>query len=87
VERGLLGLVAAAVVLAAAGVWRLSDDGRGTSAADAGPVHVHGLGVNRADGALFIATHTGLFRVGEGESSAVRVGDNYQDNDGLHRSG
>jgi photosystem II stability/assembly factor-like uncharacterized protein len=44
---------------------------------------VHGLGVNPADGALFIATHTGLFRVSEGESSAVRVGDNYQDTMGF----
>jgi photosystem II stability/assembly factor-like uncharacterized protein len=83
VERGLLGLVAVAVVLAAAGVWRLSGDGRGTSAADAGPVHVHGLGINPADQALFIATHTGLFRAGDGESKAVRVGDNYQDTMGF----
>ncbi len=29
---------------------------------DSGPVHVHGLGVDPADGALFIATHTGLWR-------------------------
>jgi len=83
VERGLLGLVAVAVVLAAAGVWRLTGDGRGTSAADAGPVHVHGLGIDPADRALFIATHTGLFRVGERDSSAVRVGDSYQDTMGF----
>jgi hypothetical protein len=81
VERGLLGVVAVAVVLAGAGVWRLSDDGRGTSAG--GPVHVHGLGIDPADGALFIATHTGLFRVGEKDSSAVRVGDSYQDTMGF----
>jgi len=83
VERGLLGLVAVAVVFAAAGVWRLSDGGRGTSAADAGPLHVHGLGIDPADKALFIATHTGLFRVGERDSSAVRVGDSYQDTMGF----
>ena len=83
VERGLFGLVVVAVVLAAAGLWRLSDDGRGTSAADAGPVHVHGLGIDPADKALFIATHTGLFRVGDGQSSAVRVGDSYQDTRGF----
>jgi len=83
VERALLGLVAVAVVLAAAGVWRLSGDGRGTSAADAGPVHVHGLGIDPADKALFIATHTGLFRVGERDSKAVRVGDSYQDTMGF----
>ncbi len=83
IERGLLGLVAVSVVLAAAGVWRLSDGGRGTSAADAGPVHVHGLGIDPADRALFIATHTGLFRVGERDSKAVRVGDSYQDTMGF----
>jgi len=83
VERGLLGLVAVAIVLAAAGVWRLSDAGRRTSAADAGPVHVHGLGIDPADRALFIATHTGLFRVGERDSKAVRVGDSYQDTMGF----
>ena len=33
-----------------------------------GPVHVHGLGVNPADGALFVATDTGLFRVARGAS-------------------
>jgi hypothetical protein len=83
VERGLFGLVAVAIVLAAGGVWRLSDGGRGTSAADAGPVHVHGLGIDPADKALFIATHTGLFRVGEKDSSAIRVGDSYQDTMGF----
>jgi photosystem II stability/assembly factor-like uncharacterized protein len=50
---------------------------------DPGPVHVHGLGVNPADGALFIATHTGLYSVGEGERKAKRVGDRYQDTMGF----
>jgi hypothetical protein len=46
---------------------------------DPGPIHVHGLGVDPDDGALFIATHTGLYRVGKGETKAERVGDKYQD--------
>lgn len=46
---------------------------------DPGPIHVHGLGINPADGALFIATHTGLFRAGENERKARRVGGRYQD--------
>jgi photosystem II stability/assembly factor-like uncharacterized protein len=46
-------------------------------------VHVHGLGVNPADGALFIATHTGLFRVAEDERKAERVADRYQDTMGF----
>ena len=50
---------------------------------DPGPIHVHGLGVNPADGALFIATHTGLFRVPDGVSEAERVADRYQDTMGF----
>ena len=46
---------------------------------DPGPIHVHGLGINPADGALFIATHTGLFRAGENERKPLRVGARYQD--------
>lgn len=52
-------------------------------AADSGPLHVHGLGVNPADGALVIATHTGLFRATRGEQRARRVGDLYQDTMGF----
>jgi hypothetical protein len=83
VERALFALAALAVVILAASLWRLSGDGQGTSAADAGPVHVHGLGVNPADGALFIATHTGLYRSGDGDSRSARVGDSRQDTMGF----
>jgi len=87
VERGFVGLVALAVVVLAAGLWRIAGDGGTTSATDAGPVHVHGLGVNPADGALFIATHTGLYRAGAGDSKSVRVGDNKQDTMGFTVAG
>jgi hypothetical protein len=50
---------------------------------DPGPIHVHGLGVNPKDGALFIATHTGLFRVPEGEDRATRVAERFQDTMGF----
>jgi len=50
---------------------------------DPGPVHVHGLGVNPSDQSLFVATHTGLFRIPEGEQEATRVGGNYQDTMGF----
>jgi hypothetical protein len=53
------------------------------SMGDPGPIHVHGLGLNPRDGTLFIATHTGLFRVAPGESSATRVGDRFQDTMGF----
>jgi hypothetical protein len=52
-------------------------------AADPGPVHVHGLGINPGDGSLFIATHTGLWRTAPGETRAKRVGDNEQDTMGF----
>jgi hypothetical protein len=54
---------------------------------DPGPVHVHGLGVNPADGALFVATHTGLFRAAAGEQRARRVADRFQDTMGFTITG
>ena len=48
-----------------------------------GPVHVHGLGLNPSDGALFIATHTGLFRSAEGARRSERVADRSQDTMGF----
>jgi hypothetical protein len=82
-ERGLFGLGAIALVVIVAAVWRSSGGEQGTSSADPGPVHVHGLGINPADRALFVATHTGLFRSAEGESKSVRVGDSQQDTMGF----
>ncbi len=78
---GLIGVLAAAALL-----WRSSGDEtafRSLAPEDPGPVHVHGLGVNPADGTLFIATHTGLYRVEEGERKAERVGELYQDTMGF----
>jgi hypothetical protein len=78
---GAIGLIAAGGLL-----WQASGDEdsfSGAAGADPGPVHVHGLGVNPADDALFIATHTGLFRVEKGERKAERVGDRYQDTMGF----
>lgn len=91
-DRRVVGLaVALAVVLAGAAVvavlsWSTNDDAGGP-VAEPGPVHVHGLGVNPADGALFVATHTGLFRAAKGDSTVVRVGDSYQDTMGFTIAG
>src|SRR5688500_4724072 len=88
---GVLGLVVA--LLAGAFLSRSGgDDGapdRSSAglAADPGPVHVHGLGINPADEALFIATHTGLYRAGKGERKARRVGDGLQDTMGFTIAG
>ena len=54
---------------------------------DPGPVHVHGLGENPADGALFIATHTGLFRLESRGGKADRVAGRYQDTMGFTVAG
>lgn len=51
--------------------------------AEAGPVHVHGLGIDPQDGSLLIATHTGLFRAPRGEVKATRVGAGEQDTMGF----
>lgn len=84
-ERGVFAALAMAIAIGAATLWQL----RGSEGAPStdGPVHVHGLGINPGDRALFIATHTGLFRVGESESKAVRVGDSYQDTMGFTIAG
>jgi hypothetical protein len=50
---------------------------------DPGPIHVHGLGINPADGSLFIATHTGLWRTAPGQAKAERVSDQAQDTMGF----
>ncbi len=78
---GLVAIVAFGVL-----IWQRDDDDEASTAppgADPGPVHVHGLGIDPADGALFIATHTGLYRVEEGERRARRVGERLQDTMGF----
>ena len=52
-------------------------------AGDPGAIHIHGLGVDPADGSLFLATHTGLFRAAPAERRARRVADRRQDTMGF----
>ena len=52
-----------------------------TVAEDPGLIHVHGLGINPADGTLYAATHTGLFTVRNG--AGQRVADRLQDTMGF----
>jgi hypothetical protein len=74
-----------AVVLTAAALTGCGDDetDEGPVVSDPGPIHVHGLGINPRDRALFIATHTGLFRAAPDETRASRVGDRYHDTMGF----
>ena len=73
-----------ALVIFLAGCGEDSNGGSADPGSDSsGPVHVHGLGKDPADGSLLIATHTGLFRAPDGQATAERVGDRYQDTMGF----
>ena len=88
-SRTLWFLLAAALVALAAtaayAAFAAGDDeaSQGSTSRDRRPVHVHGLGINPADGALFIATHTGLWRVAPGDNEAEPVTDRAQDTMGF----
>jgi hypothetical protein len=86
-RHALAIILAVGATVTGVGAAGCSDDGEDArladAARDAGPVHVHGLGVNPADGSLVIATHTGLFRMERGSDEAVRIGDRYQDTMGF----
>ena len=53
---------------------------------DPGVVHVHGVGVDPADGALYAATHSGLFLLPE-QGPARRIANRYQDTMGFTIAG
>ncbi len=76
----LLALLAVGGVVLAGG---RESDPPAVQASDPGPVHVHGLGINPRDGALFIATHAGTYRVPPAGEKAERVGDRMQDTMGF----
>lgn len=70
---------AAVAVLVVAGVWLVNRDG-GSGSGEIG--HVHGLGINPADGHLYAAAHNGVFQLPEA-GEAQRVGDGAQDTMGF----
>lgn len=84
----VVGLLAAALLISGCGGSSGGGGSRapkagGPTIEDPGPIHVHGLGVNPQDGALFVATHTGLFRASKDERKARRIADRYQDTMGF----
>jgi hypothetical protein len=79
----LTAMLVLPLLLTACGKGAQDSPTGGVQSTDSGPQHVHGLGINPADGALVIATHTGLFRASTGERRARRVGDLYQDTMGF----
>lgn len=81
--KPLLILVVASLALTLPACGEGEGGGAEPATNELGPVHVHALDVDPADETLYIATHTGMFRLGEGESEASRVGDNFQDTMGF----
>lgn len=85
----LLALSGAVIALTVAAITRSGDDADRSgirdllAPSDPGPLHVHGLGINPADNALFIATHTGTYRLSPDADKAQRVGDSRQDTMGF----
>jgi hypothetical protein len=81
--------IAALLAAAAAGVALVIAAGDDDSAprpgdlADPGVSHVHGLGINPADGSLIVATHSGSFRIPADGDDAERIGDSFQDTMGF----
>jgi len=81
--------IAALLAAAAAGVALVIAAGDDDSAprpgdlADPGVSHVHGLGINPADGSLIVATHNGSFRIPADGDDAERIGDSFQDTMGF----
>jgi hypothetical protein len=73
----------AALALLAPAIGGCGGGDGGPVVSDPGPIHVHGLGINPRDGALFVATHTGLFRAAPDQEKATRVGNRYQDTMGF----
>jgi hypothetical protein len=74
-----------AVIVALVVVVAGSSDEREAVSGGEDVVHVHGLGVNPADGTVFLATHMGLYRLDGGRPE--RVGSSYQDTMGFTITG
>lgn len=77
-------LAIAALIAIPVAIGACGDEGNGDSASASEAIeHVHGLGINPADGSLFVATHSGLFRSPRGSTQAERVGTSTQDTMGF----
>lgn len=82
--RVIATATAAALIIGGCGSDSTNDSSQTSEAAsDPGLIHVHGLGVNPADDALFIATHSGVWRLPLGADKATRVANRFQDTMGF----
>lgn len=95
VRVALVATVAVAFcVLGCGGTPQRAEPSARTTSSPSAPVatredlaHVHGLGINPADDALYIATHEGLFKSAADSTDAVRVGDLRHDTMGFAVAG
>ncbi|GAA3503208.1 hypothetical protein GCM10019016_103180 [Streptomyces prasinosporus] len=84
--RALIPLAVAGLLLAACSATdTTAGTGRDGAGPDPGTGHLHGLGVDPADGTLYAAGHHGVFRLDGGK--AIRVADRYQDTMGFTVTG
>ena len=72
----LLGV--AATALTACGSSNTADDPAAIPSEPAALDHIHGLGVDPADGTLYAASHYGVFRIDE-DGTATQIADRWQD--------
>jgi hypothetical protein len=73
-KGGLVVAIVAATLFAACGEDASDNTALETGGPEDGPpqlVHVHGLGLNPADDRLYVATHTGLYRLNQGVPELV----------------
>ncbi|MFI8483630.1 F510_1955 family glycosylhydrolase [Streptomyces rubrogriseus] len=84
--RALILLAAAGLLLASRSATdTTTESGREGTIPDPGTGHLHGLGVDPADGTVYAAGHHGVFRLEDG--TATRVADRYQDTMGFTVTG
>ncbi|MBB5803402.1 hypothetical protein F4560_003170 [Saccharothrix ecbatanensis] len=81
-RRGIHAVVCLALMALATACGQTGAQHAASDTADPGLAHVHGLGVDPADGTLYAASHHGVFRVPAGVT-AERVGDGMQDTMGF----
>ncbi|MEO6318367.1 MAG: F510_1955 family glycosylhydrolase [Acidimicrobiales bacterium] len=92
-RRDQIALVVVATIAVPVLVWagvRLAgrdDSPRPGDLVAPGVSHVHGLGINSADGSLVVATHYGSFRIPTDGDDAERIGDSFQDTMGFTVAG
>ncbi|MGW3352750.1 F510_1955 family glycosylhydrolase [Nonomuraea rubra] len=85
-QRLCANVAGIALALALAGCGQGAQEPGATSDPSLGTGHVHGLGIDPSDGALYVAGHYGLFKI-TSSSTASRVADRDQDHMGFTIAG